>query len=181
MNLDSENLSLLKSGLNPRGEIISLIKQYAPSLAIPFGEDAKSFLYALCGVESSFGENSVLRYEYAYGPGGIYYSRSKELKFQYSKYGALASCSYGPWQILFINTLQLGYQGHPLSLWDGAISLPFVIKYLNQAKGNGANSIELLAASYNGGLGAIKNQNDQVKSYVAKILKIYNNSKGTIN
>lgn len=180
MIIDADAVKVIQAGFNPRGEILSLIKQYASDLKMPEGGDPKAFLWALCGIETSYGEQAVCKVEYAYGPGGLYYQKNEGLKFQYAKYGSLASNSYGPWQIMFIRAVELGYNGHPLCLWDGAISLPLVIKHLNGGFSKGASTIQLLAACYNGGYGAIKNQNDAVKSYVAKWTKLYENSKGTL-
>lgn len=177
VEVKSLEISQLKNSLHTRAELKALSDFHSKGLNIDEPDDAKSFLFALCGVESSFGSNNVPRYEPAYGPNGLYYRRSKQLQAEYAKYGALASCSYGPWQMMYVVALELGYDRHPLDLWNANVQLPFVVKYLNRAKGHGAKSLWDLAASYNGGLGAIKKRSEMVQKYVAKVERIYDNLK----
>lgn len=63
-------------------------------------------LFAIAGVESSFGANCKPRYEPAYMPGGLYYQQStpsSAFRTLYAKYGRDAAASYGPWQLLLCN------------------------------------------------------------------------------
>lgn len=161
-------------------ELKNLAKFHSIELKIPSGENPWAFLWALCGNESTFGSENVARNEPSYSPGGIYFQKSKHLQTLYKKYGAPACCSYGPWQMLYITAEEMGYDRHPSCLWSAFISLPWVVEYLNRMKAQGANTIELLAASYNGGPGAIKRQNENVQKYVAKLKMNYDNLKSKL-
>lgn len=170
----------LRNDLHTPTELKNLAKFHSSELDIPKGENAWAFLWALCVQESDGGVVNVSRNEPAYSPGGIYFKKSKTLSFLYEKYGSLVCASYGPWQMLFITAYELGYKEHPAYLWSGFVSLPWVVTYLNKAKAQGANTIELLAASYNGGFGAIKRQNENVQKYVAKVKMNYDNFKSKL-
>lgn len=152
-------------------EIKNLLRFYSQKLPI---KESYAFLMGLCGCESSFGADDIPRYEPAYGPGGLYFQRSKDLQSVYSNWGALVSCSYGPLQILYINAKQLGYLGHPLDLSAGTISIPYGVQLLNQNYNSGAKTPEDLYATYNGGMGALKKTNNYPQNYVTKAMIIYN-------
>lgn len=70
----------------------SLVRNCPPTL------DATGVLHALGFVESSHGKYSVPRFEPAYSRKGRYASRAND-----QRWGDAAACSYGPWQIMFIN------------------------------------------------------------------------------
>jgi hypothetical protein len=171
--------SSLRRTINSRSDIENICRFHSQELKVPLNEDPFAFLFALCGQESSFGANNIPRYEAAYAPNGIYHAKNKMLKEAYSEYGAPASCSYGPTQIMYIVARELGYpaEKHPLDLSDGKISIPYTVQLLNKNFYQGANNIDLMAACYNGGLGALKKQNDQVKDYIQKFRLIYLNYK----
>lgn len=67
----------------------------------PRGLDPYSLLYAIGGVESSFGSMNLPRHEKAFDFGGVY--AEKELL---QKYGSWAAHSYGPWQMMYTNILR---------------------------------------------------------------------------
>lgn len=69
-------------------------------LHTPSGIDAAQLLWALAGNESSFGANCIPRHEAAYCTGKY----SAGLKVATQTYGHAAHCSYGPWQLLWVNT-----------------------------------------------------------------------------
>lgn len=170
----------LRSDLHTTSELKNLAKFHSIELKVPFGENAWAFLWAICGNESDYGIENYPRNEPAYSPGGVYFQKSKHLQTLYKKYGAPTCCSYGPWQIMYITAEEMGYDRPPQALHSAFISLPWVIEYLNRAKAQGANTIELMAASYNGGLGAIKRQNEKVQKYVAKLKMNYDNLKSKL-
>src|SRR5882724_2710934 len=93
-------VDVLTNVVNSKEDIYNLCEHYGPDIKAPFIDDKVSFLFALSGKETGFGLRNRPRYEPAYGPNGLYYQRSKFLQMLYIKYGALVSCSYGPWQIL---------------------------------------------------------------------------------
>lgn len=87
------------------GIVLTLCKQYGPTLALP----ARSILSgpvlmaAIAENESSFGKDTKPRYEQAYDRGRRY--DRNEQKFLLDKFGHAAACSYGPWQTLPCNAL----------------------------------------------------------------------------
>jgi hypothetical protein len=82
-----------------RQQVADICRKYGPSLQnLPNGVDGTILLWALSGNESSFGWNCTPRHEMAYDVGGRY--ASKDLL---DKFGSAAACSYGPWQVMFVN------------------------------------------------------------------------------
>ncbi|HVW78503.1 MAG TPA: hypothetical protein VHB45_12880 [Alloacidobacterium sp.] len=73
-------------------------------IADPDGKplDGARLLWAISGCESSFGANLKPRHEPAYDVGGEY-STHPPMPELLEKFGSAAACSYGPWQILFVN------------------------------------------------------------------------------
>ena len=71
-------------------------------LGIPHGIDGAQLLWAMSGNESSFGVNCSPRHEPAFDVGGVYGS-GVAMTTLLTKYGSAAACSYGPWQIMFVN------------------------------------------------------------------------------
>lgn len=66
---------------------------------LPDGVDAAQLLWAMAGVESSFGLNCQPRHEPAYDVGG-HYATHAPMPGLLMNYGAAAACSYGPWQVM---------------------------------------------------------------------------------
>ncbi len=69
---------------------------------LPLGVDGAQLLWALAGVESSFGSNCQPRHEAAYDAGG-HYAAFAPMPNLLSRFGEAAACSYGPWQLLMCN------------------------------------------------------------------------------
>lgn len=65
---------------------------------LPVDLDGSQLLWAIAGVESSFGANSRPVYEPAYGPGGRYAHQ-----MNWNKFGKASASSLGPWQLMFVN------------------------------------------------------------------------------
>ena len=99
----------------PRKVVAALCRKYVGQ--IPNSNDGSGnlidvprLLWALAGNESTFGDNCKPRHEPAYDVGGYYYERSQAVRDAVKKYGvdadgkARAACSYGPWQVMLINT-----------------------------------------------------------------------------
>lgn len=164
----------LKKKAHTPDELTSIIYENYSKIDAP-GIDARKLLITIAKMESSFGADCRPRFEPAYYPGGLYFKKSKELQFAFEHWGALVSFSYGPFQIMWVVAHELGFPNHqpPLDLWSGHFSAPFVVKYINRSISKGATKVEQILATYNGGLGALKNPNDAVKRYVLKGLSIY--------
>jgi hypothetical protein len=65
------------------------------------GVDSTQLLWAISGVESSFGVNCNPRYEAAFDTGGAY--DNAVMAPLLARFGSEAAKSYGPWQIMFVN------------------------------------------------------------------------------
>jgi hypothetical protein len=111
--------------------------------------DKVRLLWAIAGVESSFGFNCNPRHEQGYCFGGRYLDPART-----REWGCLAHCSYGPWQVMFPH-FPLGVS--PLSLlWnqDGRVAaetcLLGAIAVLNVAIGHGAKNLGDIVVAYNG-------------------------------
>lgn len=86
--------------------------------AVGLRVNGPALLWALAGVESSFGAQRLYaRYEPAYAPGGIYFA-SPNMKALWGRYGAPAACSWGAFQIMYVVAWELGYRDAPWGLQD---------------------------------------------------------------
>jgi hypothetical protein len=111
--------------------------------------DKTKLLWAIAGVESSFGLNSTPRHEPGYCFGGRYFDRERT-----HDWGCLAHCSYGPWQVMFSH-FPLGVS--PLTLvWDvdGRVAAELCIlgaeRVLNDAIARGVDNLGDIVIAYNG-------------------------------
>ena len=93
----------------PRKVVAALCRKYAGPLkdtddgtGNPI--DGARLLWAIAGNESTFGDNCKPRHEPAYDVGGVYYNRSSAVQATVKRWGPAAACSYGPWQVLLVNT-----------------------------------------------------------------------------
>ena len=157
-----------------------IVKSLCSNLIIPQGEDKFAFLWAMCGMETSYGIKNRMRYEGAYAPGGRYYFNSEKQRELYKTWGVPACCSHGVTQIMYITAIEFGYNGPPYDLIDARVSLPITIKILNEALKAGAFSIEDKAARWNGGIGSIKRRSPEVQKYVDNFKLLYLQYKGTM-
>lgn len=165
-------LSPWASNLNyPRQTVAGACVLHAKELELPAtGELAErqpgQILWAFAGGESSFGDNCAPRHEKAYCRGGRYYDATLT-----KKWGCLAHCSYGPWQVLFVN-YGIGYE--PPNLIQGALALELcilmAIRRLNIAIHQGATELRQLADAYNSG-----NFHDDIvpEEYITSVLENY--------
>lgn len=130
--------------------ILSAIDSCSSNLSVPPGMEQKAILAAITLPETNWGERwQAGLFEAAYYRGGKWYNAAHVRK-AVQQYESLASCSYGPWQLLYISALELGYSGHPTGLMDPAVSCPFVVKYLNTRCKNPTRP-EDYADAYNSG------------------------------
>jgi hypothetical protein len=161
--------------LSGRLEIESAIHQHYKWMVRPSGMDRYRFLLSIAGVESSFGLQNKPRLELAYTLNGAYGKKSPQLQRQIGLYGSDASCSWGPWQILYITAFELGYKGAPKNLTDPFTSIPYVIAFFNKWIALEAKTIEELAECWNHGDYRDHTELQGVKNYVARINEIYKN------
>lgn len=84
-------------------EIADACRQFGPTVTpLPNGIDGAQLLWAMSGNESSFGANVTPRHEPAFDVGGVY-GASAQMAPLLAEFGSAAACSYGPWQIMFVN------------------------------------------------------------------------------
>jgi len=127
------------------------------------------FLAALLFCESKFGKNCKPKAEAAYTPEGKHFDA--ELRRLHNQYGRGVSCSWGPWQIMYVTALDLGYQGPPEDLAKPEVSIFYVVKYLNEGIAAGAICVSQLADFYN--VGKIKARKVPT-GYVRTCISAYN-------
>lgn len=161
-------LAALKIDLT-RFDVLEACFQFAPLWDAPFIKDKPRFLYALSGVESNYGRNNKPRFEAAYAPGGRYFT-NELLQRKHIEYSNDASCSWGPWQIMYIVAAEYGYESEPLHLHLAETSCYYVIEHLNKFVRRGAQSIEDLLDSYN--TGNFRDSNKPV-GYISKFFVCY--------
>lgn len=86
-----------------REEVAAQCRKFGAEVQpLPQGIAGYQLLWALSGVESSFGSNVKPRHEPAYDVGGEYAGNAPCPELL-AKYGRAAACSYGPWQVLLVN------------------------------------------------------------------------------
>ena len=86
-----------------------MCRKYGPQVGpLPFGVDGQQLLWAMAGVESSFGTNCTPRHEPAFDVDGKY-GHNPPMPALLEKYGSpAAASSYGPWQVMLCNAGGLG-------------------------------------------------------------------------
>ena len=164
--------------ISPEG-LESLCRELGKDLKIE-GVDSRKLLRTIAHLESTSGTRCSPRHEPAYLPSGLYFQRSNALKIGYAEYGALVGCSWGPWQILWVNAFDLGYPftRNPVDLQFAEVSGPYVVEYIKRCVQKGATTLEKILFAYNGGLGALKKPNDQVLKYAERGIKFYSAMSG---
>lgn len=158
----------IRNPMHTQAQIFRMVHENAHLLSLPFEHDARRLLLSFAEVESSLGRFNF-RYEPAYGLSGLYYRKSKLLKEKYDEFGPLVAMSYGPWQIMYIVAVEHGYNGHPLALSHGEVSLPYVCEKMKRDGVNGARSLRLLASAYNGGNVRAVQTSESVQKYCNKL------------
>lgn len=167
----------------PTGRLLQVIKSKSVDLQyvlnrnpyIPSALDPGKILTALACVESGFGEDCGPRIEPAYNKGGRYYEANAQVKALIDKWGNWAAGSFGPWQILFVTAVELGFPAgnDPSVLHQPEISVNWVIRYLDHRAINGTRPARCLADifdAYNSGRSGDKNV---PAAYIKKALKAY--------
>jgi hypothetical protein len=134
--------------------VAALCRKHAPDLFTPAGWqgtalDKVRLLWGIAGVESSYGANCNPRHEGGYCYGGRYFDSVVS-----QRWGCLAHCSYGPWQVMFPH---FPFGVSPLSLmWDTDGRVPAetclvgAVKVLNVAIAHGTKNLADIVIAYNG-------------------------------
>jgi hypothetical protein len=155
------------------GTLIAAIRQYAPIVAdagvtagLSWVGDGKALLGALAENESAFDAGDAPRFEPSYYYGSKKYLADTRLQTAVTTQGALAACSWGPFQIMAINAIRLGYMlSEPLyGLWNVEVSAPYVTKLVVEVLiGQKPPTPADFADAYNSG-----NYRDAISPAVAK-------------
>ena len=86
-----------------RQQVAAICAQYGSQVGpLPPGVDGAQLLWALSGVESSFGADCQPRHEPAFDVGGMY-ATHYPMPGLLRCWGSAAACSYGPWQLMLCN------------------------------------------------------------------------------
>lgn len=168
--METKILETYSNGQESRESILSAILFHELDILPVPGIDHVKLLLAIAGKETSFGADNRSRYERAYDDDGLYGRQSKYLQSLLKKYGSIAACSYGPWQIMYPTAFEHGFAGHPLELWTARDSVKYVISYLNNVSRNGATTIEEYADAWNSG--SFKDSNRPL-DYMQAVRKIF--------
>ena len=121
--------------------LVRVIHGIAPAVAaagqragLAWVSDGRALLGALAENESAFDELKAPRFEGSYYYGSAKYKaqtpQGQVLREAIKLQGALAACSWGPWQIMALNAMRFGYPLRaPLyNLWNPDVSGPYVAK-----------------------------------------------------
>lgn len=149
-----------------RLQIADACRAYGPQLTeLPYGVDGVQLLWALSGNESSFGANCTPRYEPAYDVGGRYADADLLARF-----GRAAACSYGTWQIMFVNCPPNYVPSDMNDLDKAAVAtVLFLNRQLNRFR---PSTLRSIGAIWNGGNpGAL--QRPEVQVYADRLERNY--------
>ena len=130
-------------------EIAAACREYGSQIVgLPAGIAGAQLLWAISGNESSFGANCAPRHEPAFDVGGVYGS-GPVMTPLLAKFGSAASCSYGPWQVMFCNA-PVAYTPNSFNSLDNATHA--TVAFLNRliAKWKPSNLVEI-GECWNGG------------------------------
>lgn len=112
--------------------------------------DLNGVLWALGGVESSFGKFAHQpRFEKAFARGGRYFDKDLDAKF-----GDASAMSYGPWQVMFVNAYRVtgGFVApDELRGMTHAAQVATVLWLDNAVLDRGARTIREIADAWNTG------------------------------
>ncbi|KKL59468.1 hypothetical protein LCGC14_2215080 [marine sediment metagenome] len=127
--------------------------------------DFEALLWAIGGVESSFGTFFGPRHENAYCRGGRYFSRVLT-----RKHNCMAHCSYGPWQLMYANAVSIKKAITPELMLEPLHALPITVGWMRRVVRRGANTPSKIADAWNSG-----SHRDSIvpRKYIIKVLSLY--------
>ena len=153
--------------------LVAVIQRWAPQVAgtavaagLTWVGDGKALLGALAENESAFDRGDAPRFEPSYYYGSKKYLSNQVLQGAVRAQGALAACSWGPYQIMAYNAIRFGYPlTEPLyGLWHVEVSAPYVVQLVEEIlTDQKPQTPEQFADSYNSG-----NYRDTITPAVAK-------------
>lgn len=86
-----------------RDRVFAVCRHYGPELNVGPDLDAIRVALAIASNESSVGANCGPRHEPGYDVDGAIWRNSALQQKLVTEFGPAAACSYGPWQMMFIN------------------------------------------------------------------------------
>lgn len=130
------------------GQILGLVDDAGHAV------DGVRLLWALAGIESDYGRLAeYARHEPAYMPGGRYYQQAFALRQAWARWGVLAACSFGAFQIMHATARELGYDGPPHGLIDHETCARWARTLIVRRfiDGHGATTLRSIFDAYNSG------------------------------
>lgn len=115
--------------------------------------DGRKLLAAISGTESDFGKRrEFVRMEKGYAPGGHYFSKSLEVRALWQRWGCLAASSFGSFQLMYVTTTEMGFNGHPIDLQDDMTCAYWATELINKRFiKRGAKTLRDILDSFNSG------------------------------
>jgi hypothetical protein len=135
-------------------DLMEAIEKYAEYLKdAPFHYNKRALLIAIAKNESSFGVDLGPRLEPAYDINGFYFKKSYLLREQYAIYGDAVAKSYGPFQLMYIVCVELGYpmDKDPADLANFDTNTQYAVAYINRRAMRHADRVEDILDAYNSG------------------------------
>lgn len=154
-----------------RSRILALCLKYGPLLDVPAEIDGARLMGAIAANESSLGANCGPRHEPAYDLGGKYAPSGSIQAGLLGHYGRAAACSYGPWQLMFINAP--GYTPDELESDPESCARAFLEYFNSFVVPRGGKSLEQIGQIYNGGH-VTAEPSPGVKAYCLELQHNYN-------
>ena len=163
-----------------RAEVLTMCSKYGPLLQVDPDLDGPTVMAAIASNESSVGLNCGPRHEPSYDVGGSVYNGNKEQRDLVDQYGSNAACSYGPWQVMFINCP--GYVPGELQTdleSNAKAFLAFFNRYVIATRH--AKTLSEIGQVYNGGHVFTGTMLPGVAAYVEKLSSAYAELKGMMS
>jgi hypothetical protein len=136
-----------------------------------------SILLTISGLESTFGQRRLFaKLEAGYAPGGHYYQNSMDVRKLWNTYGAMAACSYGTFQLMFVTARELGFLGPPIDLQKDEIAAYWSAQLITRRiiKAQGATTLAQVLDGYNSGSSRDANVPE---AYINKGVSLYKSLK----
>lgn len=144
----------MHQSVNPK-RVAALCRKYGPQLRLEATDDGTGqpingmrLLWALAGNESSFGANCTPRFEPSYYTDGAYYRHSARVRELVALYDREGASSFGPWQLLLVNTKLT-----PAQMADPEMACQATVEFINRyiISLQRASTLSQIADAYNSG------------------------------
>lgn len=152
--------------------VTSAAQRHGQQLRLPADLDGSRLMLAIAMNESSLGRNVGPRHEPAYDVGGSVWQSNLQQQALVRQYGSDAACSYGPWQMMFIN---FGGGITPDQLHDVDLCAQEFVRFFNSyvIRSRQASTLEQIAQVWNGGHVFHPTPPPGVQAYVDRLKENY--------